>query len=132
MIFDCKSDINLEDLKDISPALLILFTHTALYCQEYNLPFVVTSVKSDREGVREISTTHKDGRALDFSVKGWASNHVYRFVYLTNKYFADIGAISYSDNQPRAAVYHEYEGQGEHIHLQVRPSAKVNRFVTFN
>ena len=132
MIFINKDDVDLNDLREMQPALLILFTHTVLYCQEYKLPLKITSIKSDRTNVKAISNTHETGRAIDISVNGWTSHHIHRFVYLTNKYYSDIGAISYSDLEARAAIFHEYEGQGSHIHLQVKPKAKIERFVSFN
>lgn len=131
MIFLNKDEVDLNDLREMQPALLILFTHTVLYCKEYNLPLTITSIKSDRESVKAISNTHSEGRAFDVSVKGWTSHHIHRFVYLTNKYYSDIGAISFTDLKPRAAIYHD-SGYGAHLHLQVKPKAKVERFVSFN
>jgi hypothetical protein len=131
MIFETKEDIELKDLGEMQPALLILLTHTVLYCQEYNLPLKITSLKSDRKNVRAASKTHETGRAVDISTMGWTEYHINRFVFLTNRYYADIAAISASDYKPRAAIYHDV-GHGAHIHLQVKPNAKTERFVTFN
>lgn len=132
MIFECKKDIDLNDLKIINPALLIIFTHTVMYCHEYNLPMKITSLISDRGNVLSVSKTHGSGRAMDLSVMGWTEQHIHRFVFITNRFFSDIAARSYSDNEPRAVIYHNYEKQGAHLHIQVSPHAKISRFVDFN
>jgi len=123
MIFECKNDIDLEDLKELTPAAFILFTHAVLFCQEHRLALKITSLKSDRKKVKAVSTTHEEGRAFDISIKGWSEMLVHKFIFETNKYYVDIAAISYSDGIPRAAVYHD-----NHIHLQVRRDVNVSRF----
>jgi hypothetical protein len=123
-------DVDPRDLELIEPALLILINAANLYCYRFNLPFQITSIQSDRENIKSVSKTHEQGRAIDISVKGWTDTHVHRFVYLLNQDYADIAAISYSDNQPKAAVYHD-AGYGSHIHLQVRPNAKLDKFVKY-
>lgn len=130
MILKFKDEVNPKDLEMIQPALLTLLTAAALYCNEYNLPCEVTSLVSDREGVKATSTTHEEGRAFDLSVKGWTETHIHRFVYLMNRDYADIAAISESDHKPRAVVYHN-SGYGEHLHIQVRRNAPVYKFVSW-
>lgn len=129
-MFDTNTNVNLEDFKRMHPALWILLTNAVLYCAEYNLPFRVTSIISDREGLKVTSSTHEEGRAIDISVKGWTDTHIHRFVYLFNRDYHEIAAISSSDLKPRAAVYHN-SGYGNHIHLQVRPNAPVNKFISW-
>ncbi len=126
--FNCKEDIDLEDLKVLQPALWILITRSMLYCAEFNLPFKITSLVSDRKGIKSKSMTHETGRAADISSKGWTETHIYRFTYLMNNWYKDIGAISSSDLKPRAVVHHD-AGYGSHFHLQVRPNADFNKFV---
>ena len=53
--FNCKEDIALEDLKVLQPALWILITRSMLYCAEFNLPFKITSIISDRKGIKSKS-----------------------------------------------------------------------------
>ena len=128
MIFDRKEDIDLEDLKELQPATFVLFTHAVLFCQEHNLALKITSLKSDRKNVQSVSTTHSTGRAIDISVNGWPKTLIHKFVFDTNRMYREIAAISHSDGKPRAAIYHNYKGQGEHIHLQVRENARIPRF----
>ena len=128
-MFETKDDIKLEDLKMIQPALFVLFTRAVLYCNENKLPCRITSLISDRKDVKSVSRTHEQGRAVDISVKGWTQQHIHRFVFIMNRDYREIAAISASDGIPRAVIYHEYEGQGDHLHLRVRPNADVSKFM---
>ena len=119
-----------RELEMLNPALLILYTAAVLYCNEYNLPFNVTSTNEDRSELNESTNTHSDARAFDLSVKGWTETHIHRFVYLMNRDYEDIAAISQSDGKPRAVVYHNV-GHGDHLHFQVRPDAPVYKFVSW-
>lgn len=132
MLFTLKENLSFRDIQEMHPALWILFSATILYCKEYKLPCKITSLKSDREGVRAKSTTHEEGRAFDLSVSGWTEMHVHRFVFLMNSDYREIAAISASDLEPRAAVYHEYDGQGSHIHLQVKENASYNKYLKWD
>ncbi len=128
-LFEIKNDVVLEDIQNMQPALLILYTAAILYCQEYNLPCQFTSIMSDRTGVMAKTKSHEEFRAFDLSVKGWTDTHIHRFVFMMNNDYREIAAISASDLEPRAAVYHNYENQGDHIHMQVRPNAKFSKFL---
>ena len=132
MLFEIKNGVSIEDLREMQPALLILFSATVLYCKEYSLPCKITSIKGDRENVRAKSRTHEDGRAFDLSTKGWTDMHIHRFLFLINSDYREIGAISASDHNPRAAIYHDYDGQGDHIHLQVKRNANYNKFMKWD
>jgi hypothetical protein len=123
-----KHDIDSGDLEEVKPALWILLTRAVLYCDSHSLPLTITSIKSDRENIESVSKSHEDFRAIDVSVRGWTDQHIHRFVYMMNRDYSDIAALSYSDNKPRAAIYHD-SGYGDHIHLQVRPNANINRFI---
>jgi hypothetical protein len=126
--FDLKKGVNINDLQHICPALHILLTRTILYSQEYKLPCVITSLIGDRDNIKTSSKTHAEGRAFDISVNGWTDQHVHRFCFIICRDYEDIGAISSEDMKPRAAIYHD-SGYGAHIHLQVRPDAKVSKFI---
>ena len=132
MLFEIKKDVELKDLTDMQPALMILFTATIIYCKEYKLPCKITSIKTDRKNVRSKSTTHEEGRAFDLSVTGWTEMHIHRFTYLMNSDYREIGAISASDRNSRSAVYHDYDGQGDHIHLQVRRNAHYKKYMKWD
>ncbi len=120
MNITCKPGVCWEDLKEVNANLFVLLTHYILFCNLHDLPCTITSIKSDTiKGVR-VSSSHRDGRALDVSTKNWPEHLISSFVANTNIQYKDIAAISARDLQPRAAVYHDI-GLGPHIHLQCRP-----------
>lgn len=119
-----KPGVDPYDLQFLHPAVWILLTAAILYCEEHDLPFIITSLINDREGVEAKSRTHEEGRAIDISVRGWSESQIHRFCHKMTTNYRDIAAISASDLEPRAALYHD-----NHIHLQVRPNANCNKFV---
>lgn len=123
-ILKFKDDVNSKDLEQLKPATWILLSVVVLYCERWDLPLKITSLISDRENVKAVSTTHETGRAFDISVKGWTEKHIHRFCYFVNLNYTEIAAISSSDGKKRAAVFHN-----NHIHLQVKPNANVKRFI---
>lgn len=127
-LFDVNDGVKLNDILEIDASMLVLFTRAVLYCKEYNLPCVITSIKGDRDNIKSSSKTHSEGRAIDMSVKGWTDQHVHRFCFIINRDYSDIAAISSTDNVPRAAIFHD-SGYGPHIHLQVKPNANIGRFI---
>jgi len=123
-VIEFKEDININDLNKFQSATWILWTATILFCEVNRLPFKVTSLISDRENVKAKSKTHEQGRAFDLSVKGWTEQDINRFVFLMNRDYSDIAAVSASDLEPRAVVYHD-----NHLHIQVRPNVNCNKFI---
>lgn len=119
-----KEDVNPYDFKDLDPAAWILLTAVVLYCHSNNLKLTLTSIISDRNGVKSVSHTHSEGRAFDIRRRDWSDEDVSRFVAYFNTHYYDIGALSYSDRKVRVAI-----AKPDHIHLQVRPNADVSKFI---
>jgi len=117
-LFDIKPDVRLDDLMWISPHVFSMLATVAVYCSEFNLPFIITSLKEDAKG--RVSNTHKTGRAADISIKEWPKLHIYRLRRILNKRFKEVAAKSASDNKPRAAIVHSVLGSVEHMHVQSR------------
>lgn len=128
MKIQTKENVSFEDLKEVNIALWLLLNHAHLYCGANNLPFVLTSIMHDRNGIKSSSVTHQEGRAIDISVHGWSATHIERFIYHMNRSFVSIGAISIVNGKSIAALYHD-AGYGAHIHLQVRPNANYSQFL---
>lgn len=117
--FTLKNGVEMEDMTMISPKLLIVLGHFLLYAEKYDLPVVVTSMINDRGSVQAVSTTHETGRAVDISSRNWPLHHRQEVVEQVMNVANHYGAISYSDNERRVIIHHEYMGQGDHFHLQV-------------
>jgi hypothetical protein len=76
-----------------------------------------TTLKED-EALNRVSSSHREGRAIDISVNGWDKQKVSDFcLYFSNKYHL-MGAVSLSDNIRRFIVWRKH-GSGAHIHTQL-------------
>ncbi len=95
-----------------------------MFTKEHDLSLRITSIVRDRKAVESVSNTHPEGRAIDIGVRGWPIKKIHRLVSVLNIDYSDIAAISAKTKKPRAAVYHN-----NHIHIQVKPNANVNRFI---
>ena len=125
--FELKSDCEIKDMMFLQPALYVLLTRTFIFCSENNLPCKITSIISDRDDVVAQSKTHEQGRAVDISIRDWPENLINKYIYMMNIDYSDIAAISSSDNKPRAVIRHNV-GSGDHLHLQVRHNANLNKY----
>ncbi len=119
--FTIKQDCCLDDIMFLQVETLIIYTSLLMFARQRNLPVKITSVFSDRLNVKSKSRTHEDFRAIDISTMGWREKDALDAVTFLNEKHKDIAAISASDLKPRAAIYHNYENQGSHLHLQSRP-----------
>jgi hypothetical protein len=119
--FTLKSDCKYSDFSMLHPNLFLMISTVLLFARKRRLNVVFTSIITDREGVHAKSRTHEDGRAIDVSVKGWSEFDINDCIALLEEKHIDIAAISSGDFKKRPAVYHNYQNQGDHIHIQVKP-----------
>jgi len=98
-----KPELDINDLLKIDPAVLEMIAFTADYCLQYNLPCTITSLMGDVPGRR--TSTHSDGRSVDFSSKIWSDFHIARFQHEFKKRFRG---------------NHKVPGGVAHFHMQVR------------
>jgi hypothetical protein len=106
----------------IALELQILAYDMALYARDHlGVPFVITSTRSSIEtdkAIGRVSSSHREGRALDLSIRGWDSTAIKDFVNHFNKKHEDIAAISGKTLKPVLCVYGD-ERHIDHIHIQV-------------
>lgn len=112
-----KPEVNMEDILNMNPNTWILMAAFKKFCVMHGLRCCLTSLIGDYQGPR-VSKTHSDGRAFDASSKGWEDVFIKKLLFQINRDYSHIGAISYSDNKPRAVIYHN--GTAPHFHFQVR------------
>lgn len=116
-----ESEKTLEEFKIISPKLLYTFSALNEFCHKEKIPLRITSIVRTIDKISK-SKTHQTGRALDISTKDWTKKNrldVERFLSGWDN-LHDYGARSKSDNLRRIAIFHN-AGQGDHLHLQVKP-----------
>ena len=123
-LFDCKSDVDLYDMQDWHEALLWILAATVRYCKQNNLALVITSLRSDRENVQSVSTTHQENRALDIRTRDWDLPTIHRLCYFLNTNYSDWGAIGKKTGKSIVALYHN-----NHIHIQVRRDCRMERYL---
>ena len=118
--FTFRDDEDMIDLMLIHPILLWIFADINMWAYERALPVVITRVVDERiEGVSK-TDIHKDGRAIDISLRGWQEPDIKEVVYIFNaKYSEMYGAFSLSDNQPRLIPDVDH-GTAPHLHIQIR------------
>lgn len=114
-----KDDIITEDMLMWQWKLFVVFGHFCAYANNHNLPVKITSLISDRANVRQQTRTHMEGRAADVSSIGWSEEHIEGVQDYMNKIANHYGAISARDYERRVIVYHNYQNQGDHFHIQV-------------
>ena len=123
-LFDCKSDVDLYDMQDWHEALLWIFAATVRYCKQNNLALVITSLRSDRENVQSVSSTHQENRAIDIRTRDWDLPTIHRLCYFLNTNYSDWGAIGKKSGKSTVCLYHN-----NHIHIQVRRDCRMERYL---
>ena len=116
--FTIKPNVSLEDMMMLDPRLIGMFSHFLIYALDLGLPVNVTSMIDEANG--RVSRSHKEGRAIDISAKGWTHEQAKQAETLFKRWYRPIGAISSKTGKPNAVYYHN-AGSGWHFHLQVKP-----------
>lgn len=111
-----KDGVDVNDLKKVSPNLLIVLGYYVLFCKSKNLRCCITSISDFVEG--RVSETHEKGRAFDASVTFWKMSDVNDCINFMNEKVGHLGAISKKDMVQRVVVFHM--GTAEHFHFQVK------------
>lgn len=115
-IISFKPEVIKEDLFILSPATLQIFSELCMFAKKNLLPVKITSIISDVVQNR-VSSSHKEGRAIDISSRGWTSFQALELQDHLNFKFQHLGATSFSDGKVRACVWHD-AGFGSHFHIQ--------------
>ena len=110
----------------LTPILIHVAGDMANYCHKRGLPFIVTdtisTLENDKE-IKRVSSSHRQGRAIDVSVHGWMKNEIKDFMEFYSNKYRKIAAISKEDLKPKLIVYHNHIGW--HMHIQLHPDYAV-------
>jgi len=120
-----KDGVDANDLLDIHDNLwfmiMVVSKHLETINNFYNrlymkeMEFVITSLKSDRGAVNNVSNTHEEGRSFDLRTRDWTMAQIKEIVDWANVEFKDIAAVTHSGVK-LCALFHN-----NHIHFQVKP-----------
>ena len=113
--FTLKPGLDERDLFYLDPTILEMISFTAAYAHDYGVPCVITSMREDAPGRK--TSTHKDGRAVDISVRGWNDFHIHSFMFKFKERFNNQGAYNKAGER-RPIVYHKVKGSALHFHMQ--------------
>lgn len=105
----------------LHPKLIEIMQDMQVWCDEHEMPFVVTETVSTQEEddrLKRVSKTHLEGRAFDISAKGWGDQVVDIFCDFFDEKYKDVAALK-QDGLPLLVVFHD-AGTGEHFHVQIR------------
>jgi hypothetical protein len=86
--------------------------------------FVITDVLSEVQEdkkLKRISSSHREGRAVDVRVHGISKDFLKVFEEKFEKIYHNEAAVSLKTGQPNLILYHN-SGHGDHLHIQVRRS----------
>ena len=120
--FEIKEpDVSWEEIANLEPAMLFLLGYVAEYADQNNLKVVLTSITEKVDG--RVSSTHSDGRGLDFSLIGWNDLHIERLTHKINSTYKKWGTSRTGEN-PKVLIVHDV-GKGNHGHLQCRRGLKI-------
>jgi hypothetical protein len=112
----------IEEYASIRPELQMIVEDIALFCKRQNQPFIITDILSDAEKdkkLKRVSSSHSEGRAIDVRSKDWPDEFIKRLMDYFPKRYERYAAISKETGKPRLMYFHS-NGNGDHLHLQVR------------
>ena len=99
-------------------SLALLVGYVSMFAYDNNLPFRITSYKESAKD--RLFNTHRQGRAIDLSTKGWPELKIKELCKKMNVKFYDTAAISYHTRKPTACVYHKTKHGAYHLHIQTK------------
>lgn len=110
------------EFSQIQPRLQFILEDMARWVHANGFRFVVTDILSDAyDDIRlgRVSTSHREGRAIDVSVKGWTPEFKKKFEQFFEAAYKDDGAWSKRTGKINLIELHD-NGNGAHAHIQIR------------
>ena len=107
------------------PTIAMIMFLSSLWSEDRGLPFVVTetiSTEKEDKAVNRKHKTHQDGRAFDFSIRGWTTDDMTDYFIDMNERYGHLGAVSKSTGKRSLVVFH---GKGENLHGHVQVGRDV-------
>lgn len=130
--FRYARDVNPVDFLKLDPRVIEMIGGVAKFCKEHGITFMITSAVRSPEYNKAVggeSSTHVDGRAIDFSVKsawGWTPELIKKLELYIEKRYGEYGRVSLLKRQPVILIHKVHNG-AVHAHLQV----SINRLDSY-
>ena len=119
-----SDDVRYDELLCMQPPLAMMLTFIIQWCSKNSCEVNITSLYRSPEYNKHIgakSTTHCEGRAVDFSSSshfGFNEKKRRELIKAVEQEFLHIGAINHV-GESRPILHHDI-GNGAHFHIQVR------------
>ena len=123
--FRYAKDVNPVDFLKLDPRIIEMIGGVAKFCKENKITFMITSaIRSPERNkeVKSVSSTHVDGRAVDFSIKaywGWTPKLIKNLEKYIEKRYGEYGLYGPLQKQKVIVIHDAGNGSGLHAHLQV-------------
>ena len=117
-----KTEVERLEFDRIKPVLKFILLDMASYFNANGHDFVITDVFSEVQEDRKlkrISSSHREGRAVDVRVHKIPEEFLKTFEDKFEKIYPNEAAISSKTGKPNLIVRHNV-GAGDHLHIQVR------------
>jgi len=109
----------------LHPIAMMILCDMLFWAKTNDCPFVVTdtvSTEAEDLELKRVSSTHRDARAFDISLREWDATLKQRFItHFRLKY--DIYSAMGKDGKNRLIVEHD-AGTGNHLHVQLSTAFK--------
>jgi hypothetical protein len=110
-----------ERSKLINKKLFSICVEMGWHCASHSVDFVLTetlTTKEEDDAIGRVSSTHREGRAVDVRTKGWSDAFLMSFVSDFNKKYGHLGAISLADGM-RKFIIDKSKTNQPHLHIQI-------------
>lgn len=102
------------------PIIVYIASGLVIWGESSGVPILftssVTSVFEDSQ-LKRVSSTHRDGRAVDVSTRGWTKKQIDEAIKFLNDGYGHFAAAG-PNGEKRLVVYHD-SGTGFHLHIQI-------------
>ncbi len=117
-----KTDSEKIEFDKLQPNLKFIALDMASYFNANGFDFIITDVLSEIQEdkkLRRISSSHREGRAIDVRTAGIPQDFLLAFEEKFERIYKNEAAISAKTGLPNLILKHDV-GAGMHLHIQVR------------
>jgi hypothetical protein len=112
------------DSTRVKENLKFIVLDMASYFNSNGYDFVITDVLSEVQEdkkLKRISSSHREGRAVDVRVHGLPEEFLKTFEEKFERIYRNEAAVSKNTGEPNLIVRHNV-GSGDHLHIQIKKS----------
>jgi hypothetical protein len=112
----------------LHPMIVFIAADINKYCWDnFGKKITITSAVRTAQEDKKLgatSTTHREGRAVDLSIKGFDASEIKEIIDVFEKKYRGHGALSAKDLKENLIVYHV--GTAPHLHVQLNRNYSLN------